>query len=132
MKFALEHQNPLIVGEVNGGSTYPETSYSLLTISDPNVLLWALKPAEEGIVRGVVARVWNLSPAPVANFSLSLAPGPVLGAWRTTHIETPIEPVTVTNGRLTADLDAQQLKTFSLRMFEFDEKVYLPMVLRET
>ncbi len=72
MRFALEHQNPLATGTVSGGSAYPETSYSYLTISDPNVLLWSLKPAEEGIGEGVVARLWNMAAAP-KDFSLALS-----------------------------------------------------------
>ena len=46
MKFALEHQNPLAVALVTGGSQYPESTYSLLTVDNPDVVLWALKPAE--------------------------------------------------------------------------------------
>ena len=56
MRFALEHQNPLVGGMVSGGTAYPASSYSYLSISDPNVLLWSLKPAEEGIGEGVIAR----------------------------------------------------------------------------
>ena len=55
MRFAIEHQNPLVTGAVLGGVNYPETTFSLLTISDPNVLLWALKPAHDGIEKGAVA-----------------------------------------------------------------------------
>ena len=61
MRFALEHQNPLVGGMVSGGSAYPGSSYSYLSVSDPNVLLWSLKPAEEGIGEGVIARFWNLT-----------------------------------------------------------------------
>jgi alpha-mannosidase len=115
MKFALEHQNPLVTGIVTGGSGYPEASYSLVTVSDPNVLLWALKPAEEGIGRGIIARVWNLSTSPTS-FSLGMLSGPIFGAWHTTHIETPLEGAIVTNGALSASLAANQLKTFLLKI----------------
>ena len=71
MRFALEHQNPLVGGTVSGGTAYPATSHSFLSISDPNVLLWSLKPAEEGIGEGVIARVWNLTGTPKP-FSISL------------------------------------------------------------
>ena len=66
MKFALEHQNPLVTGPVSGGSTYPEKSYSLLTIDNPNILLWALKPADDEGNQGIIARVWNLSANPAS------------------------------------------------------------------
>jgi hypothetical protein len=48
------------------------------------VLLWALKPAEEGIAEGIIARVWNQS-SDARSFSLALATG-IAGARRTTHI----------------------------------------------
>jgi hypothetical protein len=115
MKFAMEHQNPLVTGAVTGGSVFPEASYSLLSISNPNVLLWALKPAEDGIDRGVVARVWNLSNNP-ASFSLWWSPSSITRAEQTTHIETPLGEATVVNGELVASLAAQQLKTFSMEV----------------
>jgi alpha-mannosidase len=60
MKFSLEHQNPLVTGAVTGTTPfYSEKDYSLLTISDPDVLLWAVKPAEDGIGQGIFTRVWN-------------------------------------------------------------------------
>ena len=81
MKFALEHQNPLVTGEVTGGSAYPETSYSFLTIDNSNVLLWALKPHDDGINQGIVVRLWNLSNNPAA-FNLALTPSAIIGALR--------------------------------------------------
>ncbi len=71
MRFAMEQQNPLITGTVSGGSAYPADQFSLLTISNANVLLSALKPADDGIFNGIVARVWNLSNSP-ANCTLNL------------------------------------------------------------
>ncbi|HUK62244.1 MAG TPA: hypothetical protein VLV15_02885, partial [Dongiaceae bacterium] len=63
MRFALEHQNPLVAARATGNAAaaLPGTTWSLLTLPSPDVLLWALKPAEEGIRRGVIARVWNLA-----------------------------------------------------------------------
>ncbi len=113
MRFALEHQNPLVTGLVTGGSTYPATSYSLVDISNPGVLLWALKPADEGIAQGVVARVWNLSPTP-SDFALTLPPAPILSAMHLTHIETPLSGLPVVNNTLSDTLAAQQMKTYAL------------------
>jgi alpha-mannosidase len=79
MKFALEHQNPLVTGVVTGGSIYPEDSYSLLSISNSKVLLWALKPAEDGIDQGIVVRMWNLSSVK-ESFLLNMTPGDIKGA----------------------------------------------------
>jgi alpha-mannosidase len=53
MKFALEHQNPLVVGNVIGGVSYPESSFSLLSIDNPNILVWALKPADDSPNNGL-------------------------------------------------------------------------------
>ncbi len=114
MRFSLEHQNPLVVGAVTGGAAYPETSYSLVQISDPNVFLWALKPAEEGIGAGIIARVWNVADS-ASNFSLAVA-NPLLGAKRATHIETDTGDATVTNGALNTSAAARQLQTYRLFM----------------
>ncbi len=112
MRFALEHQNPLIVNAVTGGTSYPESSFSFVSISHPNVLLWAIKPAEEGIAQGIIARVYNLS-ADSASFSLQLT-RPITTAKRTTHIETDLENATVSNGMLSTSLTNQQFQTFRL------------------
>ena len=113
MRFALEHQNQLITGVITGGDLYPETSYSLLTVSDPKVLLWALKPADDGIEKGIVTRLWNLSPTPIS-ISITSPAGEILSAKSITHIETPLEDATVIGGELVDELAGQQLKTFSL------------------
>ncbi len=117
MKFALEHQNPFVTGMIDGTGTltraYPAGTLSFLTISDPNVLLWALKPAEDGIGRGIVARVWNQSNSPL-NYQLSLSQ-PVASAERLTHIETTIAPATVSGGSLSASVNQQQIQTHLLK-----------------
>ena len=60
MKFSLEHQNPLLNGEVLGGKSASKLNkYSLLAVSDPNVLPWSVNPSEEGIKNGIIARFWN-------------------------------------------------------------------------
>jgi hypothetical protein len=113
MKFALEHQNPLVAGQVVGGEFYPAASFSLLAVDNPNVLLWALKPADDGIEAGVVARVWNLSNEP-GNFSLDLNQGGIDTALSLTHIETPIGDVVIEGGKLVDSINQQQIKTYSL------------------
>ena len=59
MRFALQHQNPLVAQKIQGGAAYNEKEFSLLSVSEPGVLVWAVKPAEEGIDKGVVLRVWK-------------------------------------------------------------------------
>ncbi len=113
MKFSLEHQNPLITGAVTGGNLYPAASYSLLSISNNKVLLWALKPADDGIDQGVVVRVWNLSSS-AELFDLSLATGVIQSAQQLSHIETPLLSTCISGGALEEALAAQMLKTFAL------------------
>ena len=113
MRFALEHQNPLVCAQVTGAtSVYPATNFSFGVVSDTNILVWALKPAEEGITNGVILRVWNLatSAAPLA-----FTPSATLSnAIRCTHLETDLGSATVTNGTLVAPLNPQLMETFRL------------------
>jgi alpha-mannosidase len=114
MKFALEHQNPLVTGQITGTAvSLPETQYSFLQINNPSVLLWALKPAEDGVGAGLIARVWNISSAG-QNFSLKLNDGPLMSAIQVTHIETPVATAQVTNGDLIDNLLPQQIKTYAV------------------
>ncbi|MDX1379040.1 MAG: hypothetical protein R3307_09340, partial [Anaerolineales bacterium] len=99
MRFALEHQNPLVSGPVDSGSEYPGESYSFLSIDDPKILLWSLKPADDGLDNGLVARVWNVSDES-SEFSLSVNDGGIVDASSLTHIETPIESGTVRDNML--------------------------------
>jgi alpha-mannosidase len=112
MRFALEDQNPLIVGLVTGGNAYPGTTFSLLTTSNPNVLLWVLKPSEDGIDNWLVTRFWNMSPQP-GNYSVSVIGG-LQKASVITHIETTFTPKRLTSGELRIDAKPWQLQTFGL------------------
>jgi len=51
MRFALEHQNPLVSARISGGGggTAPADKWSLISLPSNDVALWALKPSEEGI-----------------------------------------------------------------------------------
>jgi alpha-mannosidase len=115
MKFSLEHQNPFVTNAVTGTDPfYAESDYSFLTISDPDILLWALKPAEDGISQGVITRVWNQANA-AKDYTLSLAPD-ILSGKRTTHIETDIDDAIIVNGNLSALLFANQIQTHRLKL----------------
>ena len=119
MKFSLEHQNPFVTGNVTGGSAYPDNSFSLVSINNPNALLWTLKPAEDGISNGVVARVWNMSNS-ASSFTFSL-PFNLSQAKRTTHIETDIASVPIgfhsensssINGLFADSINQNQIRTY--------------------
>ena len=107
MKFSLEHQNPLVARKVTGGDFFHETQYSLLRISHPDVLLWALKPAEEGIERGITCRIWNMKKSPV----VTNIEGKVEPVQELTHIETPVRKPDNTLKQL-------QMKTYLLKVKE--------------
>lgn len=114
MRFALEHQNPLIAAMVEGGSALPETSCALLRLSDPRALLWALKPADDGVAdAGIIARLWNVSDAPVSA-TLTLNEGSIIAARETTHIETNRSPAPVAGGTLPISLAPRQMRTWGL------------------
>jgi alpha-mannosidase len=112
MRFALDHQNPLVAAPITGGDDYPADSYSFAQLDHPALILWALKPAEDGT--GIIARLWNLS-SEAADFSLSLTPGPIASASQTTHIETVIGDATTGAGALSESISAHQLKTYLLQ-----------------
>lgn len=85
MRFALEDQTPLVARMIVGGTKYSDKSYSLFKTSTPTVMLTALKVAEDGMSRGIVARVWNSAAADTTfSFSGNLAAGEEL-----THVESP-------------------------------------------
>ncbi len=117
MQFAMEHQNPLTTALVSGptsGSPYPASTYSFLTISNPNALLWTLKPAEEGIAKGIIARVWNQGAAGNVSIGVPGRTGGVLSAMQSTHIETDLKSLPVSGGVLTAPMNQRQIMTFRL------------------
>ncbi|MEO6039782.1 MAG: glycoside hydrolase, partial [Saprospiraceae bacterium] len=85
IKFSLEHQNPLVTAMITGnsGATGGKNSYSLFSVQDPAVILWSIKPAEEGNSQGLIARLWNFNQQP-AKTNLKLAM-PIQKAWQTSH-----------------------------------------------
>ncbi|HYO89502.1 MAG TPA: hypothetical protein VER79_12690, partial [Candidatus Limnocylindrales bacterium] len=94
MRFALEHQNPLIARMLPGASTseapvetMPEDQFSLLHLDSDEVLLWALKPSDDQ-PGALVVRAWNLadSAQPLALATASAMPDRITPL---THIETP-------------------------------------------
>jgi len=114
MRFALEHQNPLVTGFVRGTpeSPYPEARYSLVTVDQPSVLLWALKPHEDGIEQGAIARLWNLSSTESA-CTVTFEPG-LVAAHLVTHVETDIQPLPIVQGKVSLPLAQAQLRSLRL------------------
>ena len=116
MRIALAQQNPLITGTVTGtDGSYPEASYVLVNLSDPSVLLWSIKPAEDGIdTAGLALRIWNLSESAVS-FNARFPALRIVAAQRATHIETPLGNASVEDGQLKAQAAPHALETFLIR-----------------
>ena len=115
MKFAMEHQNPLVVAWTKGEPTAKsKNTFSLLAVNDPNVLLWSVKPSEEGIEKGLITRFWNMnsvSASPILKFSR-----PIYTAWQTSHIETNKEKLKLSKGVFKTKFNAFQMKTYRLML----------------
>jgi len=110
MKFSLAHQNPLLASPVTGAvKPNSTTSFSLLNISHPDVILWSVKPAEE-TGNGLITRFWNMQNSPV-NPMLSFA-RPVVSAWKTSHIETNEKMLRPLKGKLELNFGANQINTY--------------------
>ena len=115
MKFSLEHQNPLMTGIVTGSrDKYPSPTFSLLNTTDPNLLLWSLKPSEEGINEGLIVRFWNMNSKPTTPV-LTVAK-PIRRAWQTTHIETNERPLKPASNQVRVGFAPNQLNTYRLQL----------------
>ncbi|MBL9121115.1 MAG: glycoside hydrolase [Phycisphaerae bacterium] len=113
MRVALAQQNPLVAVAATGGPTapLPATIHSLLAVSNPDVLVWAVKPAEEGIGSGVIVRSWNLSDSPTTANITALG-FDVAGVRRTSHVETDEGEEEPLGDVLPVSFASQQLRTF--------------------
>jgi alpha-mannosidase len=113
MRFALEHQNPLVAGMVSGANgVLPSSSYSFLYITEPDVLLWALKPGEDDPTHSLLARVWNVANEP-RDFSI-LLPDTIQSGEVVSHIETPLGAAGIDQGTLADRAEPQQFKSYLL------------------
>lgn len=113
MKTSLEHLNPLVAGSACGDGGAYGRSYSLVSVSAPDVFIWAVKPSEDGIENGVTVRLWNLSNSTV---DYKLTTGWKLEkAVETTHVETDIKPVKLKKGSFSRKVSPLRLETFRLK-----------------
>jgi len=111
MKGAMEHQTPLVTGMINGPQKKnAANSYSLLQVSDDNLLLWAVKPSEDGISNGLITRFWNMGKT-AAQPELTLSV-PIKKAWSTSHIETNEASVPVIKQVVKMNFRGQQIRTY--------------------
>ena len=110
MQFSLEHQSPLIVGMPMGKAGYPNSGFSLIRIEDPEILLWSVKPSEEGMENGLIVKAWNLSEQDKI-FSIS-SPLEITKAKTCTHIETDIGPLVLSYKKLINPIGHHQMKSY--------------------
>ena len=112
MKTSLEHLNPLVASDATGDGSAYGSVYSMLSVSDPDIIVWAVKPHEQGIENGVTVRLWNLSDS---DKEFRITTGWNLGnAMETTHVETDIRPFKLKKGALIIKTGHRQLKTLRL------------------
>jgi alpha-mannosidase len=112
MKFSLEHQNPLVAGRISGRSGGYGAQISLFTISDPNVLIWSMKPAEEGIDNGIILRVWNMDDQD-RNCSIS-STYPIEKCGEATHIEKDGNSISPASGTINTKIGHNKIQTFRI------------------
>ena len=112
MRFSLEHQNPLMAGKVTGKTGSYGKSFSLFTLNNPRVLVWAVKPAEEGIDRGIILRVWNMSEKD-EDFTVSSESAIDKGNL-TTHIEKDLSEIKAESGILNLKNGHNRLHTYRI------------------
>ncbi len=114
MRFAFEHQNPLVAGAVTGGGNLPGTQFSFLSTSDPDVIVWALKPAEDTSSGKTVVRIRHLADS-VKTVSLLFGAG-ISGAKRVTHIEVSLADVSAGGNSFSTTIGRWMWQTFALSL----------------
>ncbi|MBI5647758.1 MAG: glycoside hydrolase [Ignavibacteriae bacterium] len=90
MRFALAHQNPLVVRRLENGRTLPAYRDSLFETSPALPFVWSVKPAEDEGPGEVALRVWNYSSSTMP-LNLRSTRSMLSRIARSTHIETPTD-----------------------------------------
>lgn len=102
MRMSLAHQNPMVaLGPLPPNQQGPlvQPTWGLVGVDRPNVLVWALEPAEEGGDHGMIVRLREVAGVETtATIDLSVwAP---TFATSTSLIETDREPFELDEGRI--------------------------------
>jgi alpha-mannosidase len=116
MKSALEHQDGFTCARItNTAGILPENNFSFMNITDPNTIVWALKPAEEGMdTRGAIVRVWNLTnTTSTTNFNFN---DDITTAKNITHIETDISDASFSTNILSTSIGKNQIKSYRVQL----------------
>lgn len=107
MRFALEHQNPLVAAMTGSTGDLRQNKYSYMTNDNKDVILWTLKPGEDD---GLTMRFWNMGDKPVSS-DIRLNSS-ILKAMHSSHVETDIQEISVKDNVISIDLNQKQLKTY--------------------
>jgi hypothetical protein len=112
MAMSLAHQNPLralaLPRNQRGPLSAPTAGF--LSVSEPNVIVTAFKPAEEGD-RGWVVRLWELDGKPTSVDIDVSAFAPTI-AYEVSLIETDWASVPLDTGIITATLGANEMRAY--------------------
>jgi alpha-mannosidase len=109
----LEFNNPLLVRTIEQHRGKSPKKFGLLEVSSPNVVLSALKPAQDGA--GVIARVYEASGRAAKDVNIHFAGG-VQGASEVNLMEDSLRPIAVENNSIHFDLRPFEIKTFRLQL----------------
>ena len=107
MRFALEHQNPLVASEADPGGDLTENKFSFLTNENKDIILWTLKPGEDD---GLIMRFWNMGDSPV-NSAVHLHAS-ILKAIYSSHVEIDIKEIPFRENVISIYLNQKELKTY--------------------
>ena len=129
LRASLEHQNPLVAGPVTAGKSsevvLPNDQFSLVSLDSDEVIVWAVKPSEDGIENGLVVRLWNLVDGMgkytlSVNFPANKAGGirPVKRCVVTSHVETDSEMddqnLAIVAGKVSEQVSPRTFRTLRL------------------
>lgn len=107
-----EHNSPLVVQKSDSHSGRLPTKWSVLEISQPNVVVSALKPGEKG---GTVLRVYEAAGKPAENVRLQVHSN-VKSAHEANLIEDPRQKLESADNALTVSLCPFEIKTIALEL----------------
>jgi alpha-mannosidase len=108
----LEFNNPLIARTVARRTGTLPRQWGLLEVSQPNVVISALKMGEGG---GLILRVYEAAGTPTPGVKIKLSQR-ALSASEVNLIEQPIQKVSLQSDGLSFDLRPYEIKTFRFEL----------------
>ena len=106
----LEFNNPFIARAVAPHSGPLPKRWGLIQVSEPNVVISALKPGPHGTL---IVRVYEATGKPTRGINMKLQPG-IASASESNLMEDPIRKIELEDNVLRFDLGPYEIKTFRL------------------